>query len=229
MRYQIAICDDEPEQAQRLREHVAAWNKDCKIALFSSAEAFWFAYAGDNRYDILLLDVEMKALSGIDLAKRLRAQGSRMEIIFITSHFELIGEGYEVDALHYLIKPVAEKTLFAVLDRAAEKLAVEPPFLVFFCEGETVKLYEADILYVESFLHDLVLYTKAKSYRIRESISALAQKLSEDFFRAHRSYLINLKYVTRIGRKTVTLSDTTELPLARGKYDELNRAFIARN
>lgn len=74
-----------------------------------------------------------------------------------------------------------------------------------------------------------MLYTKTKSYRIRESISALAQKLGEDFFRAHRSYLINLKYVTRIGRKAVTLSDTTELPLARGKYDELNRAFIARN
>ena len=147
----------------------------------------------------------------------------------ITSHFEFVGEGYEVDALHYLIKPVAKEKLCEVLFKAAEKLAEEPPYVVISCEGETVKLYESDILYVESFLHDIVIHTKSRDYKIKENISAFEQKLSEDFFRVHRSYLVNLKAVTRIGRGAVTLCGKTEVPVARGKYDEINRAFIVRN
>ena len=179
-----------------------------------------FAYEGSGAFDILLLDVEMKELSGIALAKMLRGAGCRAEIIFITSHFEFVGEGYEVDALHYLIKPVC---------KAAEKLAEEPSHVVISCEGETVKLYDSDILYVESFLHDIVIHTKSHNYKIKESISVFEQKLSEDFFRVHRSYLVNLKAVTRIGRSAVILDGKTEVPVARGKYDEINRAFIARN
>ena len=101
--------------------------------------------------------------------------------------------------------------------------------MVISCEGETVKLYESDILYVESFLHDIVIHTKSRDYKIKENISAFEQKLSEDFFRVHRSYLVNLKAVTRIGRSAVILNGKTEVPVARGKYDEINRAFIARN
>ena len=159
--------------------------------------------------------------SGIDLAKRLRGAGCRAEIIFITSHFECMAEGYEVDALHYLVKPVPAEKLRAVLDRAAARLAVEPPSVVIACEEGNVKLYESELLYAESFLHDLVLH-----YRIRESISAFAGRLSADFFRTHRSYLVNLKAVVRIGRTSVLLRGGAEVPLARGKYDAINRAFI---
>ena len=142
----------------------------------------------------------MPGMSGIDLAKRLRGAGCRAEIIFITSHFECMAEGYEVDALHYLVKPVPAEKLRAVLDRAAARLAAEPPSVVIACEEGNVKLYESELLYAESFLHDLVLHTTGPDYRIRESISAFAGRLSADFFRTHRSYLVNLKAVVRIGR-----------------------------
>ena len=186
-------------------------------------------FAGDTDWDILLLDVEMPGMSGIDLAKRLRGAGCRAEIIFITSHFECMAEGYEVDALHYLVKPVPAEKLRAVLDRAAARLAVEPPSVVIACEEGNVKLYESELLYAESFLHDLVLHTTGPDYRIRESISAFAGRLSADFFRTHRSYLVNLKAVVRIGRTSVLLRGGAEVPLARGKYDAINRAFIDRN
>lgn len=201
----------------------------CEVRAFPSAEAFLFAYEEDSAYDILLLDVKMKDISGIELARRIRADKSRAEIIFLTSHFEFAGEGYEVDALHYLVKPVSEEKLMAVLSKAAERLAAEPPFVVITCEGGTVKLYEKDIMYVESFLHYIVIHTREKEYKIKESISAFGDRLSEDFFRAHRSYLVSLKHVTRISRTAVTLEGGAELPLARGKYDEANRAFIRRN
>lgn len=79
-----------------------------------------------------------------------------------------------------------------------------------------MKLYESELLYAESFLHDLVLHTTGPDYRIRESISAFAGRLSADFFRTHRSYLVNLKAVVRIGRTSVLLRGGAEVPLARG-------------
>ena len=233
MTYRTAICDDEPEQAEALKSIVSEWARknqnSCRTELFPSAEAFWFACGDDSAYDILLLDVEMTGMSGIDLARRVRAEGSRAEIVFITSHFEFVGEGYEVDALHYLMKPVAKEKLFAVLSRAAERLAVEPPSVIISCEDGTVKLYESDILYVEAFQHYIVIHTREKEYRIKENISAFEQKLGGDFFRTHRSYLVNLKTIICIRRTSVTLDTGAEIPVARGKYDDINRAFIAGN
>ncbi len=232
MKYKIAICDDEQEQIEYISSIVASWctreGHHCEIRTFASAEAFLFEYEDDKTYDILLLDVEMKNMDGIELAKRIRRDNNRAEIIFITSHFEFVGEGYEVDALHYLIKPVSADKLTQVLAKAAEKLSAEAPSVVISCEGETVKLYESVILYVESFRHYIVIHTKDKEYRLKESISAFEDKLSDDFYRSHRSYLVSLKHITRISRTSVHIG-STELPLARGRYDDINRAFIEHN
>ena len=228
MGYRIAICDDERSQAEELRALVLAWGKDagadCAAEIFASAESFLFAREGGGVFDILLLDVEMSGMSGLELARRLRADGDHAQLAFITSHFEFVAEGYEVEALNYLVKPVTREKLFAVLSRAAERLAVEPPYVL-----AAVKLYESEILYVESFLHELVIHAKGREYRVREPISAFEERLSADFFRVHRSYLVNLKAVRRIGRTSVALEGGAEVPVARGKYDDINRAFIARN
>ena len=232
MKYRIAICDDEQNQIEYITSIVTSWSNhkghSCEIRTFASAEAFLFEYEEDKAYDILLLDVEMKNMNGIELAKRIRKDNNRAEIIFITSHFEFVGEGYEVDALHYLIKPISAEKLTQVLTKAAEKLSVEPPSVVISCEGETVKLYESDILYVESFLHYIVIHTKDNEYKIKENISVFENKVSDVFYRIHRSYLVSLKYITRISRTSVNIGNT-ELPLSRGKYDNINRAFIEHN
>ena len=232
MKLKIAICDDEQNQIEYITSIVASWSAHeghgCEIRTFASAEAFLFEYEEDKAYDILLLDVEMKNINGIELAKCIRKDNNRAEIIFITSHFEFVGEGYEVDALHYLIKPISAEKLTQVLTKAAEKISVEPPSVVISCEGETVKLYEADILYVESFLHYIVIHTKDKEYKIKENMSVFEKRVSDDFYRIHRSYLVSLKHITRISRTSVNIGNT-ELPLSRGKYDDINRAFIQHN
>ena len=232
MKYRIAICDDEQNQIEYITSIVTSWSNhkghSCEIRTFASAEAFLFEYEEDKAYDILLLDVEMKNMNGIELAKRIRKDNNRAEIIFITSHFEFVGEGYEVDALHYLIKPISVEKLTQVLTKAAEKISVEPPSVVISCEGETVKLYEADIRYMESFLHYIVIHTKDKEYKIKENISVFENRVSDDFYRIHRSYLVSLKHITRISRTSVNIGNT-ELPLSRGKYNDINRAFIEHN
>ncbi len=233
MEYAIAICDDSDTDRQSIAGMVRRWaeasGNRARIDGFPSAESFLFEYDRNKDYDILLLDVEMRELSGIDLAKHVRSQRGRAEIVFITSHFEFIAEGYEVDALHYLVKPVSQEKLSEVLDRASHRLALEPPSVVVSLDGGTVKLPEADILYVESFAHYIEIHTRTDVYRLKESITAFGERLSGDFFRVHRSYLVNLKAVERISRTGVTLTGGAEIPLARGKYDNVNRAFIERN
>lgn len=230
MVYRVAVCDDDQKQIQEVESILRKWSRQsghtCHIRAFPSGEAFLFDYEEDRAYDILLLDVKMKGLSGIDLARRVRKDNSRAEIIFLTSYFEFAGEGYDVDALHYLLKPVCGDKLEQVLDKAAEKLSRQPPHVVIFCEGSTIKLYETEILYVESFLHYISIHTANGEYKIKENISSFGEKLSGAFFRVHRSYLVPLCRIIRISRTYVTLEGDIKLPLARGKYDEINRAYI---
>lgn len=229
MRYQIAICDDEQSELDSLASLAAEWGAAsghvCRIRTFLSAEAFLFEYA-EELYDILLLDVEMKGMSGIELARRIRCDNTHTEIIFVTSHFEFCGEGYEVDALHYLVKPLSEKKLMPVLSKAAKRLAIKPLSLVITCDGEIVRLCMPDIFYVEAFLHYITICTKGGQYRCKESISSFSDRLGSDFFRIHRSYLVSLGHIVKISRTLVCLDNGKELPLARGKYDAMNRAFI---
>ena len=171
----------------------------------------------------------MSGMSGIDLAKNIRQNQDNVEIIFITSHFEFIGEGYEVDALHYLVKPVKISKMEEVLSKAKCKIEAGESSIIIHYEGEVVKLNEEEILYLESLSHYVTIYTKDKEYKIKANISTFAQELSEDFYQTHRSYLVSLKHIMRISRDSVTLDNGGQVPLARGKYDQINRAYIERN
>ena len=228
--YRAAVIDDENLDSEKIAGYVSRWAEGkgaaVRVQTFPSAEAFLFAYEEDKAWDLLLLDVEMREMSGIQLAKRLRKSGLRAAIIFITSHFEFWDEGYEVDALHYLTKPVAAEKLFPVLDKAWERGQEEPASVVVSCEGGTVKLLLDEILYVESFSHYICIHTPEREYRIKESISAFEERLGAGFFRVHRSYLASLKKIVRISRRSVTLDGGAELPLARGNYDSVSRAYI---
>ena len=229
----IAICDDEENEIEYLKLAVENWAKKevilTNIETYASAESFLFQYEECKNYQILLLDVEMSGMTGIDLAKKIRQYQDNVEIIFITSHFEFIGEGYEVDALHYLVKPVKASKVEEVLSKAKQKIESGEPSIIIHYNGEIVKIYEMKILYLEAFSHYITIYTKDKEYKIKANISTFAQELSEDFYQTHRSYLVSLKHIMRISRDSVTLDNAVQVPLARGKYDQINRAYIERN
>ena len=127
MNYKIAICDDSDADRQYVFDMVKAWAEasghTVQVDFFPSAESFLFRYEEENDYDILLLDIEMGGMDGVSMAKQLRKNNDTLQIIFITGYSDYISEGYEVAALHYLIKPVKEEKLRSVLDRAAQKLS----------------------------------------------------------------------------------------------------------
>ncbi len=227
----IVICDDSREDVSCLTSCIGQWARESGSEIsteaYSSAEEYLMKSAGGC--DIFLLDVEMRNLSGIELAKKLRKNNVTSEIIFITAHTEFIGEGYEVDALHYLIKPVDRHKLFAVLDKAADKLSSEREYIIVKSGESRQKIYLDEIYCCEARLHETDVHTKTGVITARESFSSFCARLGEGFFRIHRSYTVSLRAIHEISRKTVTMDDGTILPLSRGLYDKLSEAFIKAN
>lgn len=229
MKLKIAICDDEQNQIEYLTPIVSAWSKEnghiCEMRTFPSAEAFLFAYEDDNAYDILLLDIEMKHITGVDLAKGIRKKDQTVQIIFITGYSEYISEGYEVAALHYLMKPVIQQKLFSVLDRAAEKIKQNEKCLNLPLSGEMVRVPLHEIKYLDVHQNYVTVHGKA-DYTVKRTLGEFEDLLDTRFTRVGRAMIVNLTYISRVTKTDVYLSDGTVLPLPRGAYEPLNRAII---
>ena len=120
----IAVCEDEAAQRQLLGGYVQEWAEETQVrtdvAFFDSGESFLFASEDDKAYDLVMLDIEMGKLSGIDLAIKIRHEDQTLPILFVTGYEEYMEYGYDVAALHYLVKPVKKDRLFAVLNRVWE-------------------------------------------------------------------------------------------------------------
>ena len=190
-----------------------------------SPESFLFQYAEQKDYDILLLDIEMQSMNGVALAKSIRKENDAVQIVFITGYTDYIAEGYDVAALHYLIKPVSEDKLHEVLNRAAIKIRKNEKALFLSSSGEAVRIPLYEIKYLEVQKNYVTIHAK-NNYTVKKTLGALEQELDERFYRMARSYIVNLSYIDRISKSDVFLSDGTVLPLPRGQYEPLNRAFI---
>lgn len=229
VKYKIAICDDSDADRQYVLNMVQRWAAGAGCAVhtdtFASAESFLFHYAGESDYDILLLDVEMGDMDGVSMAKLLRRDNDTVQIVFITGYSDYISEGYEVDALHYLMKPVKEEKLFLVLDRAAEKLAKNEKVLTFETGGEMVRVPIYQIRYAD-VLGNYVTLHALSDVTVKMTLGSLEELLDERFYRVGRSAIVNLTQISRVTRKEIKLSDGTAVPLPRGAYDGVNRAII---
>ena len=231
MNLRIAICDDSAADRDYLAGLARRWAGQClhtvQLALYPSAESFLFAYAEDKTVQILLLDIEMGQMDGVTMARTLRKDNDGVQIIFITGYSDYIADGYEVEALHYLMKPVDEDKLFSVLDRAADKLCRNEQVLTLELSGETVRLPVYQIRYAEVQGNYVTVHAKS-DYTAKMTLSELETRLDDSFFRLGRSALVNLGYVARVTKTAVTLNDGSVLPLPRGAYDRINRAIINR-
>ena len=230
MNLKVAICDDSGADRQYVLNMVNAWAESAGHAVhadaFISAENFLFRYAEESDYDILLLDIEMGAMDGVTMAKQLRQSNDAIQIIFITGYSDYISEGYEVAALHYLLKPVKEEKLRSVLDRAAEKLAKNEKALYLEVGGELVRVPIYQIRYAEVFGNYVTIHA-ASDITVKMTLQGLEKQLDERFFRVGRSCIVNLGCISRVTRAEIRLADGTAIPLPRGAYDGVNRAIIS--
>lgn len=229
MAYRVAIVDDSSVDAAFVEDILKAWAKNRQVVVqperFDSAEKFLFRYADDKAWDILLLDIEMGAMDGVELAKRLRKTNDTVQIVFITGYSDYISEGYEVAALHYLMKPVKKEKLFDVLDRAVQKLQKNEKVLNLEISGEMVRISIYQIRYAD-VMGNYVTIHGATDQTVKMTLGELEKQLDDRFYRVGRSYIVNLTNIGRVTKTEIKLSDGTTIPLPRGAYEPLNRAII---
>ena len=229
MNYNIAICDDSEADRKYIYDMVDEWalvqGHSVHITTFESAENFMFCYDDRKDYDILLLDIEMGDMYGVAMAKKLRKQDDNVQIVFITGYSDYIAEGYEVAALHYLMKPVKKEKLLSVLDRAVEKLSKNEKVINMELVGELVRIPIYQIRYAD-VLGNYVTVHAAQEYTFKMTLSDLQKELDERFLRVGRSCIVNLTQISRVTKTLIKLSDGTEIPLPRGAFDSVNRAII---
>ena len=229
MAYRVAIVDDSTTDAEFVKGILNSWVEQRQASIqaevFPSAEAFLFRYAEDKEWDILLLDIEMGAMDGVTMAKRVRQDNEAVQIVFITGYSDYIAEGYEVAALHYLMKPVNREKLLIVLARAMEKRKQEERCLNLEAYGEMVRIPFYEIRYLDVHQNYVTVHAKA-DYTDKRTLGDFEKELDDRFCRVGRGMILNLKYIQRVTKTEVRLSDGTVLPLPRGAYEPLNRAII---
>lgn len=233
MKLNIAIVDDDLKFRRNIATSAQKWAERSNINVvtseYSSAESFLFAYEDKKDYDLLLLDIEMKDINGIEMAKRIRCEDETVQIVFITGYPDYMCYGYDVSALHYLIKPISDEKLFQVLDRALKNARKNSERVIFSTtDGEKTVLLES-ILYAESYSHNMHVITTDGSFDVRATVSSLLKMLGDGFISTHRSYIVNLSHVVLISKNDVMLDAGKKIPVSRNEFEKVHSAFVKHN
>ena len=218
----IAVCDDEQRFIDEFRRIINKLYNSLDILTddFSNGDELLKSFKY-KAYDVVFLDIEMPAMDGITLARKLRELSSEVCIVFLTGHIEYAIKGYEVNALRYLTKPADEQKVKEVIDHVIGKMESGKVLWVKNADGEQ-KIMLSDILFIEAQNQNVVINTSNGSFTVRGNISDYEEQLSQHgFFRIHRGYLISLPKVLRIANKSVIMEDNTDLPVSRSKEGKL--------
>ena len=229
MRRKIAVCDDEKAMLRQLSQYLAQIQEEtgerCDLFYYASAEELLAHMPGDIQ--IILLDISMGDMTGMECAKALRGRGCGAEILFITSMTQYALEGYEVHAFAFLPKPLVYGELkarltdcFTHLDR--EKRAILPVDTA----GGVELLPIEDILYAEVYQHETSFALPDRKVTGTLQLSQAEARLTpHGFFRCHRSYLVNMARIGRIDSDTLTMPNGVAIPVSRHRRKAFLDAF----
>ena len=232
MDYSIAIVDDVLQDREYIAGLVYLWAQEkghtVTLKTFPSSEAFLFAREESKKTEMLLLDIEMGAMNGVELAKELRQvqKDTMLQLVFITGFPDFIAEGYEVDALHYLIKPVVPAKLFSVLDKAVTNLAKVEKHLRVTYDRRMDFIPLSKIYYIEAQRQYVLIHAEDGEYRMKTSLAETKGALDEYFFQCQRSFLVNLRYVAQVKNNCGILKNGIEVPIGRGMAEKVGKEII---
>ena len=222
----VAICDDDKEGCARLRSLIKQQEPDCEVACFDTGKRLLEAR---QHFDILLLDIQMEDMSGIEVARVLRINRERTIVIFVTALKEYAAEAFEVEAFNYLLKPLEPERFCRVFEDACREVkrleSAGGGQLFFQTKTRSFVVQKDEILYVESLRRKVEIHTQRENIIVYATMKGLAERLGEEFFRCHRGYLVNLAYVAEYGTGTIQLQNGETVYLAREKYTEFVKAY----
>lgn len=225
----IVICENDKNDQEFVKAKVVEilddLNIEYEIKVYNSGDDLLEGY--DKYTDIILLDIQMYGLDGMETARKIREFDDNVEIIFITSFVEYALEGYEVNAYRYLLKPVKDEDLrTSLINCLNDRNFVKRSIVI--KEGDTrIKISLKDIMYIEVQGNDITVHTLKDTYRTKGTMSNFETEINSDMFvRCHKSYLVNLEYIKSIKRYTSILVNDEEVPLSRNKYKEIKDRFF---
>jgi len=226
----IVICEDERETQLLIEDYLdnilRNINIEYEIQKYSSGEELLEGNLKD--IDILLLDIQMGQINGMDVARKIREVDNRMEIIFITSLIDYVQEGYEVRAYRYLLKPIESEKLKKHVSTCIKEIEVNKKnYILIKNKSNTYKIHSNEIKYVEVQKKDMSIHTINKDLEVRYSLEKIEKDLNLDkFVRCHKSYLVNLSYVENIKLNTLVLESGEEVPVSRYRYKDVKEKFL---
>ncbi len=234
----IVICDDEKTYIDSIVEKIRYWAKQknlegaISIQSFTSSEDLLQAWSNGLSINMLFVDYKIpNEMNGLDLAKQIRLVDVNMPIAFITNFADYACDGYTVNAIRYILKPVSQKPISECMDIAYTRwIYLESDSLKLETNRQVLLLPYKEIRYIESLGHNVCFYTvNSGTISVRARLSDYEKIFPPFIIKVHRSYDINIMYVRKIQGKTITLAGEETVPLSRSCSNVVHSAFIKYN
>lgn len=227
----IAVVDDEQLIREQICSLIKEENPEYCIEAYSSGNAL---LGSGHFFDIVFLDIQMEGINGIEAARKLRSQpkpqanGTETVLIFITGLREYVFDAFDVSAFHYLLKPIEETKFNEVFRRAIAEIEKRKTRQQqrLFLKNRGQLLDQCDILYLESRGKKVAIHTLKETIEIYAVLGELEQQLSDSFYRCHRSYLVNMAYITEFDLDSITLNNGEQIYLTRKKHKEFAKTYM---
>ncbi|AFQ43327.1 LytR/AlgR family response regulator transcription factor [Desulfosporosinus meridiei] len=232
----IAICDDNYNELLQINQiveefrasHSSKYNIKCDI--FSSSLDLLAATENRKSYDLLILDVVMPLMTGIEVATEIRQKSNLSKIIFLTSSREFAVDSYKVDAFYYLLKPISKEELMPILEKACTEIADEKEKgILVKCKTCLTKILLHNLEYTEVLGRTLFFHlTTGEVLESYGTMSQLENDLLRDkrFIKPHRSYIVNMDSIHRITDKDIITFSNKPIPVSRELYKTIKQAYI---
>ena len=225
----IAVCDDERELRGELADKIHRHCPGAAITVFSSGSEL---LASAGRFDIIFLDIGMDGLDGMQTARELRKNGCRAVIIFVTAFEDRVFDAFDVGAFNFLVKPVSDDRFGEVLKKAIDSctnadIADKDERYITVKSGRVnTRLTLSEIMYAEVLDRKLTLHTVNGEVEYYGRLSEFENCTDDRFFRTHRAYLINLRYLEKYTSSEVTMENGDKVLLAKQRYSALVKAYM---
>ena len=224
----VSICEDEAcfitELSKLMSKYCSSKEIHVSISIFSDGEKL---LASSQMPDIILMDIKLPGSNGMEIVQRLRELGSESQVIFITAFQKYVFQAFDLDAVHYILKPVSEEKLFSALDKAIKRIASNNGKTLLITNGTAAsRVPFKDILYCEAMNHQITVHTLTEQIQFFGALDAVQEKLDDRFFRCHRSYIVNIDHVVDKQPGSAIMEGGDHVLIARRKQREFTQRLL---
>ena len=222
----ISICDDESKILEEIASFVEREFPSARIKSYSDGTSF--ISSGEERPDVLLIDIDMPGMSGMDVAAALALEKVQTLIVFVTAHDELVYDSFKYHPFAFVRKKFLEEELRNVLTDCEKEIEGRSKRFIFQNASNMVNLAQSEILYFEGQANYLAIHSTGGQYRMRSTMSAVEEELKNSgFLRIHKGFLVNLEHIRILKTEELELDNGEVLPIGKS-YSESAKKSILR-